>query len=163
MKKLIPLILLLSFSIKAQDVKIGKQIWTSANLDLVTYSNGDAIPQVQEIMAWNKLTTGAWCYYDNQKANGSQFGFAVLDGRLKGHVDGIITAAPPELGLTFPMLFECKTMADKHWKACVKSGVAVAKPIYAAQISIYQAFLYLMVKLVDQLIELKEFLFLVLF
>ena len=74
MKKLIPLILLLSFSIKAQDVKIGKQIWTSANLDLVTYSNGDAIPQVQEIMAWNKLTTGAWCYYDNQKANGSTYG-----------------------------------------------------------------------------------------
>lgn len=77
----------------------------------------------------------------NQKANGNQFGFSLLDGRLKGHVDGIITAAPPELGLSFPMLFECKTMADKHWRACVKSGVAVAKPIYAAQISIYQAYM----------------------
>lgn len=77
----------------------------------------------------------------NQKANGGQFGFSVAGGRIKGHVDGIITAAPPELGLSFPMLFECKTMADKHWKACAKSGVAVAKPIYAAQIAVYQAYM----------------------
>jgi len=90
------------------------------------------------VVRWLRLS-GFELY--NQKANGSQFGFSVLDGRLKGHVDGIITAAPPELGLTFPMLFECKTMADKYWKACVKSGVAVAKPIYAAQISIYQAYM----------------------
>jgi len=90
------------------------------------------------VVRWLRLS-GFELY--NQKANGSQFGFSVLDGQLKGHVDGIITAAPPELGLTFPMLFECKTMADKHWRACVKSGVAVAKPIYAAQISIYQAYM----------------------
>ena len=77
----------------------------------------------------------------NQKADGSQFGFSLLDRRLQGHVDGIITAAPPKLGLSFPMLFECKTMADKHWRDCVKSGVAVSKPIYAAQISIYQAYM----------------------
>lgn len=90
------------------------------------------------VVRWLRLS-GFELY--NQKANGGQFGFSVLDGRLKGHVDGIITAAPPELGLNFPMLFECKTMADKHWKACVKSGVSVAKPIYAAQISIYQAYM----------------------
>ena len=44
MKKL--LLLLLSFSIKAQDVKIGTQTWTSKNLDVETYRNGDTIPQV---------------------------------------------------------------------------------------------------------------------
>jgi len=48
MKKLITLILLLSFNIKAQDVKIGTQTWTSKNLDVSTYRNGDAIPQVKE-------------------------------------------------------------------------------------------------------------------
>lgn len=77
----------------------------------------------------------------NQKANGGQFGFSVAGGRIKGHVDGIITAAPPELGLSFPMLFECKTMADKHWKACAKSCVAVTKPVYAAQMATYQAYM----------------------
>ena len=77
----------------------------------------------------------------NQKANGGQFGFSVAGGRIKGHVDGIITAAPPELGLSFPMLWECKTMADKHWKACAKSGVAFTKPVYAAQMATYQAYM----------------------
>lgn len=77
----------------------------------------------------------------NQRADGGQFGFSVAGGRIKGHVDGIITAAPEALGLTFPMLFECKTMADKHWKACVKSGVAVTKPVYAAQMATYQAYM----------------------
>ena len=77
----------------------------------------------------------------NQKANGGQFGFSVAGGRIKGHVDGIITAAPVELGLSFPMLFECKTMANKHWKACVKSGVAATRPVYAAQIAVYQAYM----------------------
>lgn len=76
-----------------------------------------------------------------RKPDGGQFGFSAAGGRLQGHVDGIITAAPQELGLTFPMLFECKTMANKHWKACVKSGVAVAKPVYAAQMAIYQAYM----------------------
>ena len=77
----------------------------------------------------------------NQKADGGQFGFSVAGGRLQGHVDGIITAAPTDLGLSFPMLFECKTMADKHWKACAKSGVATTKPVYAAQMAIYQAYM----------------------
>jgi hypothetical protein len=77
----------------------------------------------------------------DRKANGGQFGFCVADGRLQGHVDGIITAAPPVLGLSFPMLFECKTMADKHWKACARDGVAATRPVYAAQVAIYQAYM----------------------
>ena len=62
MKKLLSLILLLSFTIKAQDVKIGTQTWTSKNLNVSTYRNGDKIPEVQDKTAWAKLTTGAgWC------------------------------------------------------------------------------------------------------
>lgn len=76
-----------------------------------------------------------------QKASGGQFGFSVAGGRIQGHVDGILTAAPAELGLAFPMLWECKTMMDKHWRACVKSGVAVTKPVYAAQMATYQAYM----------------------
>jgi hypothetical protein len=76
-----------------------------------------------------------------RKADGGQFGFSCAGGRLQGHVDGIIQAAPAELGLSFPMIFECKTMADKHWKVFAKSGVAVTKPVYAAQIATYQAYM----------------------
>ena len=86
MKKLLSLLLLLSFTIKAQDVTIGTQIWTSKNLDVTKYRNGDAIPQVQDKKAWAKLTTGAWCYYQNKAANGIKYGklynwYAVNDSR----------------------------------------------------------------------------------
>ena len=85
MKKLFSLILLLNFSIKAQDVTIGTQTWTTKNLDVTKYCNGDAIPQVQDT-TWANLTTGAWCYYENKTANGTTYGklynwFAVNDPR----------------------------------------------------------------------------------
>ena len=68
------------------EIKIGKQTWTTKNLDLSTYSNGEAIPQVQDANAWTNLTTGAWCYYENESDNGSTYGklynwYAVNDPR----------------------------------------------------------------------------------
>jgi hypothetical protein len=76
-----------------------------------------------------------------RKASGGQFGFSVAGGRLQGHVDGIVVSAPAELNLGVPLLFECKTMNDKSWKDTVKRGVAVAKPVYAAQVAVYQAYM----------------------
>ena len=73
--------------------------------------------------------------------NGEQFGFAVAGGRIRGHVDGIINAAPAALKLGVPALWECKTMNARNWRACVKDGVAVSKPVYAAQIALYQAYM----------------------
>lgn len=72
---------------------------------------------------------------------GEQFGFSVAGGRIRGHVDGIIAAAPPALKLGVPALWECKTMNAKNWRACVKDGVASSKPVYAAQIALYQAYM----------------------
>ena len=65
---------------------IGKQHWMKENLDVVTYRNGDTIPQVTDKVAWRKLTTGAWCYYENDPANGVIYGklynwYAVNDPR----------------------------------------------------------------------------------
>ena len=86
MKKLLSLILLLSFTIKAQEIKIGTQTWTSKNLDVTTYRNGETIPQVQDRKALLSLKTGAWCYYDFKIANGIKYGklynwYAVNDPR----------------------------------------------------------------------------------
>ena len=75
------------------------------------------------------------------RPDGEQFGFSVAGGRIRGHVDGIVAAAPAPLGLGVPALWECKTMNAKNWRACVKDGVAVAKPVYAAQIALYQAYM----------------------
>ena len=55
-------------------ITIGSQIWTSENLNVNTYRNGDVIPEVQDQNAWRELTTGAWCYYDNDASNGTKYG-----------------------------------------------------------------------------------------
>jgi len=67
-------------------VTIGSQIWTSKNLNVSTYRNGDVIPQVQDPNAWANLTTGAWCYYNNDASNDTICGklynwYAVNDPR----------------------------------------------------------------------------------
>ena len=69
-----------------QTVTIGTQVWTSKNLNVSTYRNGDVIPQVQDEQAWAKLTTGAWCYYNNDSSNGTKYSklynwYAVHDPR----------------------------------------------------------------------------------
>ena len=55
-------------------VSIGTQIWTTKNLDVTTYRDGTPIPEVTDPTAWANLTTGAWCYYNNDQANGAIYG-----------------------------------------------------------------------------------------
>jgi uncharacterized protein (TIGR02145 family) len=67
-------------------ILIGDQTWILRNLEVVTYANGDPIPEVQGATAWKALTTGAWCYYNNDPANGPIYGkiynwYAVNDPR----------------------------------------------------------------------------------
>ena len=76
-----------------------------------------------------------------RKANGDQFGFSATGGRLQGHIDGVIVGGPE--GFTYPALWENKCLGSKSWRDLEKSGLAVAKPVYAAQVAIYQAYLEL--------------------
>jgi uncharacterized protein (TIGR02145 family) len=67
-------------------IVIGTQQWMRENLDVLTYRNGDIIPQVTDPTAWAALTTGAWCYYNNDPENGAIYGklynwYAVNDPR----------------------------------------------------------------------------------
>jgi uncharacterized protein (TIGR02145 family) len=67
-------------------VTVGCQTWMSKNLDVAKYRNGDPIPQVTDKAAWRALTTGAWCYYNNDPAMGAIYGklynwYAVNDPR----------------------------------------------------------------------------------
>ena len=43
----------------------GIQEWTVENACHITYRDGTPIPEVTGDEDWNNLTTGAWCYYDN--------------------------------------------------------------------------------------------------
>lgn len=67
-------------------VKIGKQEWMAENLNVSMYRNGDSVSLVDDPRKWSNLSTGAWCYYDNNPENGRKYGklynwFAVNDPR----------------------------------------------------------------------------------
>ncbi len=55
-------------------VTIGSQVWMLKNLDVDHYRNGDPIPQATDPTAWKALTTGAWCWYNNDPAMGVIYG-----------------------------------------------------------------------------------------
>ena len=102
-----------------------------------------AIGHVLEDLAVTWLRAAGFDLYTRKgnRPDGGQFGFSVAAGRIRGHVDGIIAAGPEGFGLAAPALWECKTMNAKNWRACVKDGVTKSKPVYAAQIAVYQAYM----------------------
>lgn len=57
-----------------QSVTICNQTWTKSNLNVSKYTDGTPIPQVTDPTQWLNLTTGAWCYYNNDPANGTIYG-----------------------------------------------------------------------------------------
>jgi len=73
--------------------------------------------------------------------HGEPFGFSMLDGCLQGHVDGVVVGGPE--GFAYPCLWENKCLNAKSWRELQKHGLAVAKPVYAAQVAVYQAYLQL--------------------
>lgn len=54
---------------RIETVLIGDQEWTSNNLNVSKYRNGDLIPEVKDKEKWKNLKTGAWCYLSNDKNN----------------------------------------------------------------------------------------------
>lgn len=102
-----------------------------------------AIGHALEELAIRWLRTAGFDLYTRKgnRPDGGQFGFSAAGGRIRGHVDGIIAAGPQGFGLAVPALWECKTMNAKNWRACVKDGVTKSKPVYAAQIALYQAYM----------------------
>jgi uncharacterized protein (TIGR02145 family) len=67
-------------------IQIGTQKWQRRNLNVTTYRNGDIIPYVVDQTEWTNLTTGAWCWYNNDPELGKIYGklynwYAVSDPR----------------------------------------------------------------------------------
>ena len=68
-------------------IAICNQFWTTQNLNVGRYRNGDLIPEITDAAQWSSLTTGAWCWYNNDSINyGSVYGklynwYAVNDPR----------------------------------------------------------------------------------
>jgi len=55
-------------------VTICSQVWSTSNLNVTTYTDGTVLPQVTDLTTWANMTTGAWCYYNFDSANGAIYG-----------------------------------------------------------------------------------------
>jgi len=54
--------------------KIGPRKWLLDNFKGTHYANGDPIPHVTDNNEWTCLSSGAYCYYDNDKENAKTYG-----------------------------------------------------------------------------------------
>jgi len=78
--------------------------------------------------------------------DGQQFGFSIAGGSVRGHIDGVIVDGP-DVGITWPALFEHKALKQSSWADLIKRGLRQSKPIYFAQCQLYMAYMRLEVGL----------------
>jgi uncharacterized protein (TIGR02145 family) len=108
-------------------VKIGNQWWMAENLNVSHYLNGDPIPQVTDPDEWAILMTGAWCYYDNDPANGEIYGklynwYSVNDPRGLAP-EGWHVPSDEE----WTELEDCLKSNSEYW--CDNNSYAIAKSL----------------------------------
>jgi len=61
-------------------INYGTQDWSIENAEVVTYRDGTEIPQVTDDGIWASLTTGAWCYYNNDSSKGKLYNWYAVMG-----------------------------------------------------------------------------------
>ena len=61
-------------------INYGTNDWAIENAELVTYRDGTPIPQVTDATEWANLTTGAWCYYNNDSTKGRLYNWYAVVG-----------------------------------------------------------------------------------
>jgi len=83
-------------TVNLPNVTICSQVWTTTNLNVSTYRDGTAIPQVTDPAAWVNLTTGAWCYYNNSTSNGTTYG-KLYNWYAVAGIHDVASAANPAL------------------------------------------------------------------
>jgi hypothetical protein len=69
--------------------------------------------------------------------------FSAVNGALRGHADGIIIHGPdlPGAYVIYPLIWECKCLNAKNWRAVERDGLVKAFPQYSVQVALYQAYL----------------------
>mgnify|MGYP000594262687 CR=1 FL=1 len=76
--------------------------------------------------------------WDRDPDTGRQVHFTAHGGHFGISLDGVIEGLRESAQ---PHVLEFKTMNDKSWRDTVKHGVAKSKPVYAAQVAVYQAYM----------------------
>jgi uncharacterized protein (TIGR02145 family) len=106
-----------------EDVTIGSQVWKVCNLNVSTYNNGDPIPEITDLTEWVNATTGAWCWYNNDSANGAIYGklynwYAVTDPRGIAPAGYHVPSESEWQALSFSVIGDGGTLKETgttHW------------------------------------------------
>jgi hypothetical protein len=81
-----------------------------------------------------KLLKNAGIKVFTEDENEEQFGFIAFDGKVAGHIDGVVKGIPES---TKPHLLEIKSANDASFKQFKKSGVKKQSDRYYGQVQIY--------------------------
>ncbi len=109
-----------------QSVKIGTQWWMAENLKTTHYRNGNPIEHIPDPVAWERMTAGAWCQYENRADIPAAYGhlynwYAVTDPqglapegwRIPSDADW--QALSDALGNTNDAGGKLKQVGTEHW------------------------------------------------
>jgi uncharacterized protein (TIGR02145 family) len=119
-----------------QSITNCSQTWTKQNLNVSKYTDGTAIPQVTDPTQWANLTTGAWCYFNNDPTNGAIYGKLYNWYAIMGIYDSASFVNPAlrkniaPTGWHIPSIDEWKTMficLDPNYNGGSTSNVAGGK------------------------------------
>ena len=107
-------------------VKIGTQTWMVENLSVTKYRNGDLIPIITNNSDWVALTSGGYCWYNNDISNKTIYGalynwYTVADKRniapIGWHVasDAELSVLTTYLGGEIVAGDKMKETGTSHW------------------------------------------------
>jgi uncharacterized protein (TIGR02145 family) len=91
--------------------------FTKQNLNVSKYSDGTLIPQVTDPEQWYNLTTGAWCYYNNDPANEAVYGKLYNWYAVAGIYDAASAANPALRKKLAPEGWHIPT--DSEWSSLI--------------------------------------------
>jgi uncharacterized protein (TIGR02145 family) len=110
----------------AHDVTIDTQTWTGCNADVSTYRDGTLIPEVTDPTAWIGLTTGAWCYANNNSSNNAVYGKLYNWYAVAGIYDAASLANPALRKEFAPSGYHVPNLSEWNILISYLGGAAVA-------------------------------------
>tara|TARA_E500000178_G_scaffold353059_1_gene418001 strand:- start:102 stop:815 length:714 start_codon:yes stop_codon:yes gene_type:complete len=78
-----------------------------------------------------------------EKPDGTQYGFSVMKGMFRGHIDGLIVGTKDGVDVDFktPCIWENKVLNHKSFTHLKNQGLQKSKPLYYAQLQTYIYFM----------------------
>jgi uncharacterized protein (TIGR02145 family) len=97
-------------------IPINNRNWMAENLKTTKYNEGSPIPNVKD-MQWNSLTSGAYCWYDNDETNkiiyGALYNYNTVTDDRQVCPSGWHVPTPSEWA-SIPYSFDCEAFLERE-------------------------------------------------